>query len=116
MCLFILTIPIVFIGGLAYKLVDAMDGTASDGDGDGEAGGWTDKLRSAYYNLFDIPAPAPPSASWRSFAVTQAIVVTGIFVVAVIIGIISDEIATKVEEVKTGNNRVIETDHTVVVN
>ena len=117
MCLFILTIPIVFIGGLAYKLVDAMDGTASDGDGDGEADGWTDKLRSAYYNLFDIPgADATVDESWRSFAVTQSIVVTGIFVVAVIIGIISDEIATKVEEVKTGNNRVIETDHTVVVN
>ena len=115
MCLFILTVPIVIIGGLAYKLVDAMDGT--DSDGDGEADGWTDKLRSAYYNLFDIPgADATVDESWRSFAVTQAIVVTGIFVVAVIIGIISDEIATKVEEVKTGNSRVIETEHTVVVN
>jgi hypothetical protein len=38
------------------------------------------------------------------------------FVFAVIIGIISDEIATKVEEVKTGNNKVIEKDHTVVLN
>jgi len=115
MCLFILTVPIIIIGGLAYKLVDAMDGT--DSDGDGEADGWTDKLRSAYYNLFDIPgADATVDESWRSFAVTQAIVVTGIFVVAVIIGIISDEIATKVEEVKTGNSRVIETEHTVVVN
>ena len=85
---------------------------------------------------------------------TQTIVFTGFFVFAVIIGIISDEIATKVrvarfpnpgtlfadcpeytvcpyiaqfktdpffyyrkvEEVKTGNNKVIETDHTVVVN
>ena len=111
MCLFILTVPIVIIGGLAYKLVDAMDGT--DSDGDGEADGWTDKLRSrAYYNLFDIRALTPPwDESWRSFAVTQAIVVTGIFVVAVIIGIISDEIATKVEEVKTGNSRVIEAEH-----
>ena len=47
---------------------------------------------------------------------TQAIVFVGMFVFAVIIGIISDEIATKVEEVKTGNNKVIEKDHTVVVN
>ena len=115
MCLFILTVPIIIIGGLAYKLVDAMDGT--DSDGDGEADGWTDKLRSAYYISSTFRAPTPPwSESWRSFAVTQAIVVTGIFVVAVIIGIISDEIATKVEEVKTGNSRVIEAEHTVVVN
>ena len=40
----------------------------------------------------------------------------GMFVFAVIIGIISDEIATKVEEVKTGNNKVIEKDHTVFQN
>ena len=106
MCLFILTVPIIIIGGLAYKLVDAMDGT--DSDGDGEADGWTDKLKGAYYNLFDIPGARRTDGRWRSFAVTQAIVVTGIFVVAVIIGIISDKVATKVEEVKTGNSRVIE--------
>jgi hypothetical protein len=111
-CLFILTIPIVFVGGLGYKLVDALDGV---GDGDDES--FREKLKSAYFNLFDIPgADATTDETWRSGVVTQAIVFVGMFVFAVIIGIISDEIATKVEEVKTGNNKVIEKDHTVVVN
>ena len=110
-CLFIMTVPIVFLGGLGYKLVDALDG----GEGDDET--FNEKLRSAYFNLFDIPgADATTDESWRAGLVTQAIVFVGMFVFAVIIGIISDEIATKVEEVKTGNTRVIERDHTVVLN
>ena len=111
-CLFILTIPIVFVGGLGYKLVDALDGGGGDDDES-----FREKLKSAYFNLFDIPgADATTDENWRSGVVTQAIVFVGMFVFAVIIGIISDEIATKVEEVKTGNNKVIEKDHTVVVN
>ena len=76
-----------------------------------------EKLKSAYFNLFDIPgADATTDEDWRSGVVTQAIVFVGMFVFAVIIGIISDEIATKVEEVEDGNNKVIEKDHTVVLN
>ena len=110
-CLFLMTVPIVFIGGLGYKLVDALDGEKSDDET------FREKLKSAYFNLFDIPgADATTDDDWRAGLVTQAIVFVGMFVFAVIIGIISDEIATKVEEVKTGNNRVIEKDHTVVLN
>ena len=110
-CLFVLTIPIVFLGGLGYKLVDVLDGESGDDES------FREKLKSAYFNLFDIPgADATTDEDWRSGVVTQAIVFVGMFVFAVIIGIISDEIATKVEEVKTGNNKVIEKDHTVVLN
>lgn len=122
LCLFILTVPIVFVGAVAYKVVDALGGGgASDSDGDeadgDDDGSFKDNLKNAYFNLFDIPgADATTDKSLWSGIVTQTIVFTGFFVFAVIIGIISDEIATKVEEVKTGNNKVIETDHTVVVN
>ena len=110
-CLFVLTIPIVFVGGLGYKLVDVLDGESGDDES------FREKLKSAYFNLFDIPgADATTDDDWRSGVVTQAIVFVGMFVFAVIIGIISDEIATKVEEVKTGNNKVIEKDHTVILN
>ena len=124
MCLFVLTVPIIFVGGLAYKLADMVEGNGNDEEeNDSEENqqesdsSFREKLKSAYFNLFDIPgADATTDETWGSGVVTQAIVFTGMFVFAVIIGIISDEIATKVEEVKTGNNKVIEKDHTVVVN
>ena len=56
-----------------------------------------------------------PAAAAAGF-VTQCIVFVGLFVFAIIIGIISDEITAQVEEVKTGNNKVVESDHTVIAN
>lgn len=116
LCLFALTVPMVFVGGSVHKLV--MNSPEEDGDDDEEEDrSWAASVRNAYFNLFDIPgAEATQDGDWKTFTVTQAIVFTGFFVFAVIIGIISDEIANKVEEVKTGNYRVIESDHTVVVN
>jgi hypothetical protein len=103
------------MGGLGYKLADYFDASEDSDPEDEES--FREKLKSAYFNLFDIPgADATTDDTWRSGVVTQAIVFVGMFVFAVIIGIISDEIATKVEEVKTGNNRVIEKEHTVVLN
>ena len=55
---------------------------------------------------------AKADESMKRAVVTQGIVFVGMFVFAIIIGIISDEIASKVEEVKTGNSKVVETDHT----
>ena len=49
-CLFILTIPIVFVGGLRHKLVDALDG-----GGEEEEDRSREAQVGAYFNLFDIP-------------------------------------------------------------
>ena len=59
-----------------------------------------------------VPRYAAADESMKRAVVTQGIVFVGMFVFAIIIGIISDEIASKVEEVKTGNSKVVETDHT----
>ena len=60
-CLFVLTIPIVFLGGLGYKLVDVLDGESGDDES------FREKLKSAYFNLFDIPgADATTDEDWRS--------------------------------------------------
>ena len=51
-------------------------------------------------------ADATGDETLKRAVVTQIIVFVGMFVFAIIIGIISDEIASKVDEVKTGNNKV----------
>ena len=48
--------------------------------------------------------------------VSNGLYMVGVATFAIIIGIISDEITAQVEEVKTGNNKVVESDHTVIVN
>jgi hypothetical protein len=74
-------------------------------------------MAQSFYLLNNVPgADATADESLKRATVTQSIVFVGMFVFAIIIGIISDEIASKVEEVKTGNSKVVETDHTVVVN
>lgn len=109
-CLFLFTVPMVAVGGMLYKVVGP--------DDDGEEGeSWMDALAQSFYLLNNVPgADATGDSSVKRAAVTQSIVFVGMFVFAVIIGIISDEIASKVDEVKTGNSMVVETDHTVVVN
>ena len=43
--------------------------------------------------------------------VAQLIVFCGMFTFAILIGVVSDEIANKVDEVKTGNSKVYEESH-----
>ena len=109
LCLFLVTIPVVAIGGLAYKVVGPDEGQEEES--------WKDVMTQSFFILNDIPgADATTDVKVERAVVSQTIVFVGMFVFAAIIGIISDEIASKVEEVKTGNSKVVETDHTVVVN
>ena len=109
-CLLVFTVPMVAIGGMAYKMV------GPDEKG-GEVESWSDAMANSFYLLNNVPgADATSDATFKRAVVTQAIVFVGMFVFAIIIGIISDEIASKVDEVKTGNSKVVERDHTVVVN
>jgi hypothetical protein len=113
---------VVFAGAIAYKLVDLVNAKLDGDGGDNETESWTDALANSFYLLNNVPGADATTDEWdtpsgqRRGFVTQFIVFVGLFVFAIIIGIISDEITAQVEEVKTGNNKVVESDHTVIVN
>ena len=65
----------------------------------------------------DVPgADSTAEETWKSVVVAQLIVFCGMFTFAILIGVVSDEIANKVDEVKTGNSKVFERNHTVILN
>ena len=121
-CLVAFTVPVVFAGAIAYKLVDLVNAKLDGDGGENETESWTDALANSFYLLNNVPGADATTDEWdtpsgqRRGFVTQFIVFVGLFVFAIIIGIISDEITAQVEEVKTGNNKVVESDHTVIVN
>ena len=124
LCLVAFTVPVVFAGAVAYKVVDALNAKLepAGGDDSNEPESWTDALANSFYLLNNVPGADATTDEWdtpggaRRGFVTQCIVFIGLFVFAIIIGIISDEITAQVEDVKTGNNKVVEYDHTVIVN
>ena len=124
LCLVAFTVPVVFAGAVAYKVVDALNAKlepAAGDDSSNEPESWTDAWPIPFI-YSTIPGADATTDEWdtpggaRRGFVTQCIVFVGLFVFAIIIGIISDEITTKVEEVKTGNNKVVEYDLHVIVN
>lgn len=48
--------------------------------------------------------------------ICNAIFFSGMFTVAVTLGIICDDISNTVAEVRTGNYQIVEKDHTVILN
>ena len=117
------TVPVVFAGAVAYKVVDALNAKlepAAGEDSSNEPESWTDALANSFYLLNNVPGADATTDEWdtpggaRRGFVTQCIVFVGLFVFAIIIGIISDEITAQVEDVKTGNNKVVGPVHRVV--
>ena len=114
LCLVAFTVPVVFAGAVAYKVVDALNAKLepAGGDDSNEPESWTDALANSFYLLNNVPGADATTDEWdtpggaRRGFVTQCIVFIGLFVFAIIIGIISDEITAQVEAAKTGNNKV----------
>ena len=78
---------------------------------------WGASIAKTFYWLNDVPgADSTAEENWKSVVVAQLIVFCGMFTFAILIGVVSDEIASKVDEVKTGNSKVFEQNHTVILN
>jgi hypothetical protein len=78
---------------------------------------WGESIAKTFYWMNDVPgADSTGEESLKTIVVAQLIVFIGMFTFAILIGVVSDEIASKVDEVKNGNSKVYEKDHTVIVN
>jgi len=96
-------IPLVLLAAAVYKAVSEEE--------------WGGAISKTFFWLNDVPgADSTGEENWRSTVVAQLIVFCGMFTFAILIGVVSDEIASKVDEVKTGNSKVYEKHHTVIVN
>ena len=96
-------VPLVLLAASAYKFVSEEE--------------WGPAISKTFFWLNDVPgADSTGEENWKSTVVAQLIVFCGMFTFAILIGVVSDEIASKVDEVKTGNSKVYEKDHTVIVN
>ena len=96
-------VPLVLAAASVYKHV-------SDSD-------WNEAIANAYYWLNDVPgADSTAEESLKTTVVAQLIVFCGMFTFAILIGVVSDEIASKVDEVRNGNHKVYEKNHTVILN
>jgi len=94
--------PIVVVGGAMYKGTTGLS--------------WPESIEQSFYLLNDVPgADSTDESTLASKIVANTIVFIGMFTFAVLIGIIGDEIQSRVEEVRMGNSRVIERDHTVIL-
>ena len=95
----------VVFGGWIYSKV----GTEADNLGDATF--------KAYSLLNDIPgADACAEETLPAKLLAQMLHIVGVFTFAVVLGIVSDGISTKVESVRLSNDRVLESKHTVVLN
>ena len=96
-------VPLVLAAASLYKHV-------SEGD-------WGESIAKTFYWLNNVPgADSTGEETFKSAIVAQLIVFCGMFTFAILIGVVSDEIASKVDEVKTGNSKVYEQNHTVILN
>ena len=92
----------VVFGGWIYSKV----GTEADNLGDATF--------KAYSLLNDIPgADACAEETLPAKLLAQMLHIVGVFTFAVVLGIVSDGISTKVESVRLSNDRVLESKHTV---
>jgi len=70
----------------------------------------------AYSLLNDIPGADACGEGGLARFLEAALHIVGVFTFAVVLGIVSDGISTKVESVRLSNERVLERKHTVVLN
>lgn len=96
-------VPLVLAAASVYKHVSEEE--------------WGDSIAKTFYWLNDVPgADSTGEETVKSAIVAQLIVFCGMFTFAILIGVVSDEIASKVDEVKNGNSKVYEQNHTVILN
>ncbi|KAF6253223.1 hypothetical protein COO60DRAFT_1548067 [Scenedesmus sp. NREL 46B-D3] len=99
-------LPIIAVGGLAYrKAVGDPDCT------------WREALGRTYSVLNNCPGSSVDSErSFGADVVLHLVYLAGLFTFAVVLGIVTDDISTKVDKVRCGNYPVVERNHTVLLN
>jgi len=103
-----LTVPIVVLGAQVYRMV---------GQHATRSGTMKNAMYFAYALMNDIPGTdLHQEDSFAGLLVSNLIYSFGMVTFAVFLGVVCDEIQDMVHEVKTGNQRVVESDHTVVLN
>jgi len=81
----------------------------------GEGAGFGTVLWQSLMRTIDAGTIAGDSASWPWLATMLAVTVAGIFVFSTLIGILSNGIAAKFEDLRKGRSLVMEKDHTVIL-
>eukprot|EP00210_Caulerpa_lentillifera_P005664 g5417.t1 len=95
--------PIVILGGISYKLATGQN--------------LSDALFKAYTIMTDLPgADMVDEQHTVATIICNVIFFSGMFTVAVTLGIICDDISNTVAEVRNGNYQIVEKDHTVILN
>ena len=95
----------VVVGGYIYKKVAGLDSLG-------------DATFLAYTLLNNVPG-ADASTDEVPYAVRaarNALYLVGVFTFAILLGVVTDTISTKVDEVRFSNEPVLETDHTLLLN
>jgi len=113
--------PIALIGWLAVisvvliafaALVLALTGIAPDG---GERLGFVEAMWASLMRTLDAGTMGGDSG-WGFRIIMLAVTIAGIFVVSTLIGILSSGIEGKLEELRKGRSKVLESDHTIILN
>jgi voltage-gated potassium channel Kch len=113
--------PIALIGWLAVLsivviavagLVLAVTGITPDG---GERMGFVEAMWASLMRTLDAGTMGG-DAGWGFRAVMLLVTIAGIFVVSTLIGILSSGIEGKLDELRKGRSKVLESDHTIILN
>ncbi|GBF96827.1 hypothetical protein Rsub_09683 [Raphidocelis subcapitata] len=94
-------VPVLLVGGLAYKA--AMNCT------------WQEAITKAYHAMGNVPGTIAKEQSKAAMFIVNAVYLAGIMSFAVVLGILSADIAAAVREVRAGNFPVVERGHTVLL-
>jgi len=104
----ILSLIIVIVGGLIYALTGISLGEADSGIGFGEAA-WQSLMRSI--DAGTVAGDFTWSARLLGFIITLG----GIFIMSSLIGALTSGLESKIEELRKGRSRVLETNHTLIL-
>lgn len=113
--------PIALIGWLAVisvaliaiaAFVLAVTGIAPEG---GERMGFLEAMWASLMRTLDAGTMGA-DAGWSFRIVMLAVTIAGIFVVSTLIGILSSGIEGKLEDLRKGRSKVLESDHTIILN
>lgn len=80
-----------------------------------EGGGVIDEAWQSFLHTIDSGYIESAQGSVLSVAIKLIVTLGGLFVVAILIGIIATGIQTKLEELRKGRSRVVENDHVVIL-
>ena len=74
-----------------------------------------ESLWKSYFYVVNVPGADIPSEEADTRVIGNVLFVFGLLVFAILVGLVTDAIDSKVEEMKAGKGRVLESQHTVVL-